>query len=152
MTFLFSSSSRDWINRLEKDVMQGLSPEDDTKKKKRKRWIHDTLEGQSFKRKLCEWASLRFQALYRTVHGFMQIPRALEVLARIQDPKMSQSKAENMVRSKFSYVMGYQSFSDSLNLFRKTKEKGKSGMYLDDRESDAHETVWNIKYIKHKVK
>eukprot|EP01118_Nematostelium_gracile_P008148 TRINITY_DN268_c0_g2_i3.p1 TRINITY_DN268_c0_g2~~TRINITY_DN268_c0_g2_i3.p1 ORF type:complete len:625 (+),score=123.19 TRINITY_DN268_c0_g2_i3:140-1876(+) len=130
---------------MEKDILQGAAIET---KKKQKRWIHNTTEGQTIKRKLCEWASIRFQALFRTVNGFMQVPRALAILARIQDPRMSQSEAEILVRQKFSYLMGYQSFSNAQKLYKKTKEKAKSGEDLTKPEAEAHDAVYNIKYIK----
>jgi 1,3-beta-glucan synthase len=140
-----SAKAQDWAERMEKDILQGAAIET---KKKQKRWIHNTTEGQLIKRKLCEWASIRFQALFRTVNGFMQVPRALEILARIEDPRMSQSEAEVLVRQKFSYLMGYQSFSNFQKLYKKTKDKAKSGEDLTRPEAEAHDAVYNIKYIK----
>lgn len=60
---------------MEKDILQGLEPINyyDKKDKKIKKWIDVTNEGQLLKKKICEWSSLRFQALYRTINGFMQV-------------------------------------------------------------------------------
>lgn len=59
----------DYINRLQKDINQGVQPDQQGSK----RWIHRHRDGIALKAKLCEWASMRFQALFRTVHGFMQV-------------------------------------------------------------------------------
>jgi len=141
-----SEKAKDWVERMEKDILQGVQP--DQEKKGKKRWIHDTTEGQALKRKICEWASLRFQALFRTIYGFMQIPMALECLARIENPKMTQAEAEQLVREKFSYIIGYQSYASAHKKFKDSKGKAKAGQDLTAQEMDAHDVVYNIKYIK----
>jgi len=127
--------------------MQGIQPQLKSKREKKK-WIHDTTEGRLLKRKLCEWGSIRFQALFRTVNGLMQVPKALEVLARIEDAKLTQADAEELVRTKFSYLIGYQSFSKYLKDYKKSKKKGKNGEPLSRDEIEAHDAVYNIKYLK----
>lgn len=87
--------AKDYIERLEKDIMQGIQPD-----QSKGRWIHSHKDGIALKNKICEWGSLRFQALYRTINGFMQIPNALAVLVRIQEPKLSQEDAERLVNRK----------------------------------------------------
>lgn len=89
--------AKDFIERLEKDILQGIQPD-----QSKGRWIHSHKDGITLKNKICEWASLRFQALYRTINGFMQIPVALSVLARVQEPNLSQEEAERMV---FTFVI-----------------------------------------------
>jgi len=143
-----SEKARDWISRMEKDVLQGLQA--DKKSKKTKRWIDSTEEGQTLKMKVCEWASIRFQALYRTVHGFMQAPAALAILARIQDPSMSQETAEEIARSKFSYLVGYQSYANYYRKYKRTKKAAMDGAALARDEAEAHEAVFFIKFLRKK--
>jgi hypothetical protein len=137
--------SLDFLTRLEKDILQGVQPD-----QSRKRWIHNHKDGIELKLKLCEWGSLRFQALYRTVHGFMQLQRALVTLARIQEPNMTLSEAEELVRMKFSYVVGYQSFGQAYRLYKSTKQSASQGGELNKKEMEAHDAVYHIKYIKRK--
>jgi len=144
-----SEKARDWISRMEKDVLQGLSTID-KKSKKTKRWIDSTEEGQNLKMKVCEWASIRFQALYRTVHGFMQAPSALALLARIQEPTISQETAEDLARSKFSYLVGYQSYATSYRKYKRTKRAAMDGAALARDEVEAHEAVFFIKFLRKK--
>eukprot|EP01117_Protostelium_nocturnum_P012633 TRINITY_DN464_c0_g2_i1.p1 TRINITY_DN464_c0_g2~~TRINITY_DN464_c0_g2_i1.p1 ORF type:complete len:1660 (+),score=594.70 TRINITY_DN464_c0_g2_i1:519-5498(+) len=141
-----SDKARDWINRMEKDVLQG-SGEAKAGKKSR-RWIDSTDEGLKLKTKISEWASVRFQALYRTVYGFMQVPKALALLARIQDPFLTQEKAEELANSKFTYLIGYQSYAGYFNTYKRTKSKGREGANLSKEEIEAHESVFFIKHIR----
>lgn len=140
-----STKAQDFIDRLEKDILQGLQP-DQTKK----RWIHNHKEGIALKLKICEWGSMRFQALYRTIYGFMQIPVALQVLARVQEPTLTQAEAEDLVKKKFSYVVGYQSFGRYYQTYKSSKDKISLGLDLSPEEMEAHDAVYNIKYIKEK--
>eukprot|EP01117_Protostelium_nocturnum_P012632 TRINITY_DN464_c0_g1_i1.p1 TRINITY_DN464_c0_g1~~TRINITY_DN464_c0_g1_i1.p1 ORF type:complete len:1664 (+),score=604.92 TRINITY_DN464_c0_g1_i1:191-5182(+) len=142
-----SEKARDWISRMEKDVLQGLTNAD-KKNKKTKRWIDSTEEGQNLKMAICEWASCRFQALFRTVHGFMQVPVALALLARIQNPKINQEEAEEIARSKFSYLVGYQSYASYKNKYKKSKTAGKEGMSLAKDDWEAHEAVYFVKHLR----
>jgi len=143
-----TDKARDWISRMEKDVLQNTAEVKGSKKSKR--WIDSTEEGSRLKVKISEWASLRFQALYRTVHGFMQIPRALSLLARIQDPTLSQEKAEELAHSKFTYLVGYQSYSGYYQKYKRSKAKGQEGQNLSKDEVEAHEAVFFIKFIRKK--
>lgn len=140
-----SMKAQDWAERLEKDIMQGAAQDN---KQKKKRWIHNTTEGQNIKRKLAEWASIRFQALFRTVNGFMQLPKALAILARIEEPSKSQGEAEELVRTKFSYLIGYQNFSQYRSTYKNSKKKISNNEDLTSGEREAHEAVYNIKYLK----
>ncbi|PRP84007.1 callose synthase 7-like [Planoprotostelium fungivorum] len=142
-----TDKARDWISRMEKDVLQGTA---ERKEGKKKRWIDSTEEGSRLKVKISEWASLRFQALYRTVHGFMQIPRALALMARIQEPYLSQEKAEELAHAKFSYLVGYQSYAGYYDKYKKSKQRGQEGANLSKDEIEAHESVFFIKFIRKK--
>lgn len=142
-----SEKAKDWVQRMEKDILQGISLE---KKRKKQEWVHDTVEGQKLKKRLIEWASIRFQALYRTVNGFMQAPRALEILARIQEPSLSQEDAQELVKKKFSYLIGYQSYARSEKEFIKSKDKAINGVNLTPSEIEAHDAVFNIAFLKEK--
>jgi hypothetical protein len=135
----------DYISRLEKDINQGVQPD-----QSRKRWIHNHRDGIALKLKLSEWASLRFQALYRTIHGFMQIPKALVVLARIENPAMTQAEAEALVREKFSYIVGYQSYGNFYRTFQRSESKVEDDLALTKTELEAHDAVFHIRVILEK--
>lgn len=76
------------------------------------------------------------------------MPKALEVLARIQNPKMSKFDAEELVRSKFSYLIGYQNFANFLKSYQAAKDKIKKNVPLTKEEREGEEAVFNIKHLK----
>jgi hypothetical protein len=78
----------------------------------------------------------------------MQLPRALVVLARIQQPELTLQEAEELVRNKFSYVVGYQHYGKHYRLYKATKDKAEKGSELNKKEMEAHDSVFCIKYIK----
>lgn len=67
------------------------------------------------------WASLRSQTLYRTVSGFMNYPRAIKLLYRVENPEVVQMfggnsdkldrELERMARRKFKFVISMQRYS-----------------------------------------
>jgi len=67
------------------------------------------------------WASLRSQTLYRTISGFMNYPKALRVLYRVENPDLTERFADDeaglekfldkMIRSKFTFVVAMQRFT-----------------------------------------
>jgi callose synthase len=55
------------------------------------------------------WASLRGQTLFRTVRGMMYYERALRLVARVESMgELSPEAVDNLVRTKFSYVVAAQ--------------------------------------------
>ncbi|HMD13244.1 MAG TPA: hypothetical protein VKI62_01320, partial [Bacteroidota bacterium] len=67
------------------------------------------------------WASLRSQTLYRTVSGFMNYPRAIKLLYRVENPEVVQMfggnsdkldrELERMARRKFKFVISMQRYT-----------------------------------------
>lgn len=67
------------------------------------------------------WASLRSQTLYRTVSGFMNYPRAIKLLYRVENPEVVQMfggnsdkldrELERMARRKFKFIISMQRYS-----------------------------------------
>ena len=67
------------------------------------------------------WASLRSQTLYRTVSGFMNYPRAIKLLYRVENPEVVQMfggntdkldrELERMARRKFRFVISMQRYA-----------------------------------------
>lgn len=54
------------------------------------------------------------------------------------------------MNEKFSYIVGYQSYGDFYDTYKKSKSKIKSAQDLTGKEAEAHDAVYNIKYIQKK--
>jgi hypothetical protein len=85
------------------------------------------------KLKIRQWASLHFQALYRTVSGAMHTPRAFKILLRIQNPDMPVEEVKKILTQKFSCVValqGMDSYIKASDNDVESQEKAKSARYL----------------------
>jgi hypothetical protein len=61
---------------------------------------------------------------------------------------MSKYEAEELVRSKFSYLIGYQNFANFLKAYQAAKDKIKKNVPLTKEEREGEEAVFNIKHLK----
>lgn len=72
------------------------------------------------------------------------------MLARIENPTMTQSEAEALVRDKFSYIVGYQSYGRHHKIYQDSKAKVESDIALTKTEVEAHDAVFNVKVLLEK--
>jgi hypothetical protein len=79
--------------------------------------VHGRVTTKFLQKLICRWASQRFQPVARTVTGFINVPRALSILLRIQNPSMTETEVKKVIRQKFSYVIGAQLY-DRKYVFR----------------------------------
>ncbi len=80
--------------------------------------VHGRVTTKFLQKLICRWASQRyvnlfqitsrFQPVARTVNGFINVPKALSLLLRIQNPTLAEHEVQKVIRQKFSYVIGAQ--------------------------------------------
>ncbi len=81
--------------------------------------VHGRVTTKFLQKLICRWASqrcvdsrsnniCRFQPVARTVNGFINVPKALSLLLRIQNPTLAEHEVQKVIRQKFSYVIGAQ--------------------------------------------
>jgi hypothetical protein len=83
--------------------------------------VHGKMTTKFLQKLICQWASqryasylqlliCRFQPVARTVTGFINVPKALSLILRIQNPELNDAEIQKVIRQKFSYIVGAQLF------------------------------------------
>jgi hypothetical protein len=96
------------------------------------------------KRLIRHWASQRFLTISRSTKGFMQIPRALSILLRIQHPELVEDDVKKLVKHKFSFILGPRLYDQEIwryeMLYDETLSE-KERELLDDRHERYQRNV-----------
>lgn len=93
---------------------------------------------------LRRWMSGRIQSLSRTIRGFATTWKALSVLCRIQNPRMSKACANAVAEDKYQMVVSFQELGETIKGSR--WEKHPSGQQLVNQQNvlDLLDTLANM--------
>jgi hypothetical protein len=118
MAWLRSNYSLDWDNLMER-LGSELKRANINPKSVREADFDEGGPLAGSRNQLLQWASFRGQHLSRTVKGMMAYEKALRLLAKIENPNPGvsvlryNSQIDDLVKSKFSYVVASQNFGNA---------------------------------------